>query len=129
MTVNGKDPSTVTDGFHTMQELYDYRLAYNACLFNEWAERGKYDVHKSWRHSDGELCFGGGWLVVSAQTPYGQVANHYEEQHLGFVSCIGAGNRSSVGRSHTRCCTGKIIVYCTHGKEVTPWILSSGFGC
>ena len=47
MTVNGKDPSTVTDGFHTMQELYDYRLAYNACLFNEWAERGKYDVHKS----------------------------------------------------------------------------------
>ena len=57
MTVNGKDPSTVTDGFHTMQELYDYRLAYNACLFNEWAERGKYDVHKSWRHSDGELCF------------------------------------------------------------------------
>lgn len=24
---------------------------------------GKYEVHKSYRHANGELCFGGGWLI------------------------------------------------------------------
>lgn len=65
------------DEHHTLEELYAYRSAYNALLFNEWAQQGKYDVHKSWRHNDGEQCFGGGWFIVSAQTPYGQVTNHY----------------------------------------------------
>lgn len=69
------------DNYHTMRELYDYRCAYNALIFNEWAAQGKYNVHKSWRHADGALCFGGGWFIVSAQTPYGQVTNHYEAKH------------------------------------------------
>lgn len=67
-----------SDGYHTFAELYHYRMLYNALLFNEWAARGVYDVHKSERHSDGELAFGGGWFVVSAQLPTGQVTNHYE---------------------------------------------------
>lgn len=67
-----------SDGYHTFNELYDYRKAYNALLFNEWASRGICDVHKSWHHSDGEACFGGGWFIVSAQTPSGQITNHYE---------------------------------------------------
>jgi hypothetical protein len=33
---------------------------------------------KSWKHSDGEPCFGGGWFVVTAQLPTGQITNHYE---------------------------------------------------
>ena len=77
-----------SDGYHTMQELYDYRCAYNALLFNEWADLGKYDVHKSWRHSDGELCFGGGWFVVCAQTPHGQVTNHYEAKHWELFNVL-----------------------------------------
>ena len=67
-----------SDGYHTFNELYAYREVYNALLFNEWARLGLYDVHKSWRHSDGELCFGGGWFIVVAQTPEGQVSNHYK---------------------------------------------------
>jgi len=55
-------------------------------LFNEWANeqfqdnKGEpaYDVHKSWKHNDGELCFGGGWFVVVAVLPTGQISNHYE---------------------------------------------------
>ena len=68
-----------SDGYHTFKELYAYRMIYNALLFTEWAKAGKYDIHKSWKHSDGELCFGGGWFVVTAQLPTGQVTNHYEE--------------------------------------------------
>lgn len=67
-----------SDGYHTFAELYHYRMLYNAALFNEWAAAGRYDVHKSLRHSDGELCFGGGWFVVCAQLPSGQISNHYE---------------------------------------------------
>lgn len=67
-----------SDGYHTFTELYEYRRLYNALLFNEWARLGKYDVHKSVRHSDGELCFGGDWFIVVAELPTGQISNHYK---------------------------------------------------
>ncbi len=67
-----------SDGYHTFNELYDFRKAYNAALFNEWAQNNKYSVHKSKRHFDGENCFGGGWFIVVAQLPDGQISNHYE---------------------------------------------------
>lgn len=67
-----------SDGYHTFNELYEFRKQYNAALFNEWALSGKYHVHKSWRHYDGELCFGGGWFIVVALLPSGQISNHYE---------------------------------------------------
>lgn len=91
---------SISDGYHTIDELYFFRKVYNALLFNEWArqitretafskdargrtmqivvgEANKYDVHKSLRHNDGELCFGGGWFVVVAILPSGQITNHY----------------------------------------------------
>lgn len=67
-----------SDGYHTYNELYEFRKLYNAALFNEWAIAGKYDVHKSWKHNDGELCFNGGWFVVTAMLPTGQITNHYK---------------------------------------------------
>lgn len=67
----------IHDGFHNFDELYNYRMAYNAALFNEFALQNKYNVHKSLRHADGELCFGGGWFVVVAELPTGQITNHY----------------------------------------------------
>lgn len=67
-----------SDGYHTFDELYEFRLLYNAALFNEWALLGKYDVVKSKKHSDGTKPFGGGWFVVSAELPDGQITNHYE---------------------------------------------------
>jgi hypothetical protein len=67
-----------SDGYHTFNELYEFRKVYNAALFNEWAVGGKCSVYKSWRHHDGELCFGGGWFIVVAVLPNGQISNHYE---------------------------------------------------
>jgi hypothetical protein len=67
-----------SDGYHTFNELYEFRKAYNVALFNEWAAANKCSVHKSWRHHDGEKCFGGGWFIVVAITPNGQISNHYE---------------------------------------------------
>ena len=81
----------ITDGYHTFDELYQFRLAYNALLFNEWAKgvypyEGEplYDTHKSLKHNDGELCFGGDWFIVMAETPYGQISNHYELKYWNY---------------------------------------------
>ena len=64
-----------------LQELYDFRLMYNALLFNEWHKNGTYEVYKSTRHHDGELCFEGEWFVVVAILPTGQITNHYHILH------------------------------------------------
>ena len=70
-----EDKGEISDGYHTFNELYYYRMLYNAAFFNllpkEW-------VHKSKKHHDGEECFGGGWFIVMANLPTGQISNHYE---------------------------------------------------
>ena len=72
------DIGSLSDGYHTFDELYEFRKVYNALLFNEWAKQGKYKVHKSTKHRSGEECFGGGWFIVVALLPAGQVSNHYK---------------------------------------------------
>ncbi|WP_029292241.1 hypothetical protein [Cellulomonas sp. HZM] len=64
------------DEHHTMDELYEYRMLYNAHAAHGWLAAGV-PVVKSWQHSDGEPCFGGGWFIVVATLPTGQVSNHY----------------------------------------------------
>ena len=75
---SGTDVGEVSDGYHTFNELYEFRKVYNAALFNEWAKQGKYNVHKSMKHHEGDECFGGGWFIVVAVLPGGQISNHYE---------------------------------------------------
>jgi hypothetical protein len=69
-----------SDGHHTHNELYEYRMLYNAHAAHGWLAAG-IRVVKSWRHHDGEPCFGGGWFVVVAELPTGQVSNHYRAEH------------------------------------------------
>jgi hypothetical protein len=75
---NDIDRGKIRDEYHSFRELYDFRKMYNAALFNEWWLAEKYQVHKSIRHNDGELCFGGGWFIVVALLPSGQISNHYK---------------------------------------------------
>lgn len=78
----GVEIGDISDGYHSFRELYEFRKMYNAALFNTWAEcdpyKVLYDVHKSKRHHDGEECFGGGWFIVVAILPGGQISNHYK---------------------------------------------------
>jgi hypothetical protein len=105
------DSGDVSDGYHTFDELYEYRLLYNAALFNEWAlsdawydqepKSGHfYDVHKSYFHSDGLPAFGGGWFVVVAQLPTGQITNHYEAGHWELFK-IPARQKAAEWDNHT----------------------------
>lgn len=74
---------STSDGYHSFDELYDYRMLYNAHAAHGWLAAGL-PVVKSWQHSDGELCFGGGWFIVTATLPTGQVSNHYAAEHWGL---------------------------------------------
>jgi len=76
-----------SDGYHTFKELYEFPKIYNAVLFNEWTSGGKYQIHKSKKHSDGEECFGGGWFIVVATLPTGQISNHYELKDWDLFEC------------------------------------------
>jgi hypothetical protein len=72
------DMGEISDGYHTFNELYEYRKLYNACLFNEWGKQNLYDVHKSRLHSDGTVPFGNkDYFIVVAELPTGQISNHY----------------------------------------------------
>lgn len=72
---NPSDKGEISDGYHTFNELYYYRMLYNAAFFNSLPKDW---VHKSKKHHDGEECFGGGWFIVMANLPTGQISNHYE---------------------------------------------------
>lgn len=65
-----------SDGYHTFSELYQRQALYHAHACRAWLKEG-YEVTKSLRHHDGESCFQGGWFIVTAQLPTGQVSNHY----------------------------------------------------
>ena len=74
-----EDKGNISDGYHTFNELYEYRLLYNASMFNELSKQGLYDVHKSKLHSDGTIPFDDeNWFIVQAELPTGQISNHYE---------------------------------------------------
>lgn len=68
------------DEHHTMDELYEYRMVYNAMAANLMVQAGGTAV-KSLRHHDGELCFDGGWFIVCLYTLDGWVTNHYKQEH------------------------------------------------
>jgi len=91
----------ISDGHHTFSELYDFRLAYNVALFNTWGAFGLNDVHKSKLHDDGSIPFGDpDMFIVVANTPSGQISNHYNVKHWDLFE-IEERDIASVFDGHT----------------------------
>lgn len=84
-----------SDGFHTFNELYYYRLCYNAALINTLVSLKDtlpnsfkdIKVCKSKKHFGGEPCYGGGWFIVMISTPWGQISNHYKLEYWDMFDC------------------------------------------
>ena len=74
----------LSDGYHTFNELYYQRLILFAALVRQHKDR----AWKSFRHEDGELCFGGGWFIVGIDTPEGSYTYHYENKHFDLFDCV-----------------------------------------
>lgn len=96
----GMETDLISDGWHSFGDLYSFRLAYNALAFNLLRELQDLtplsqsitafpildywdtNVHKSWKHHDGEYCFGEEkkWFIVAAKLPTGVITNHYKAE-------------------------------------------------
>ena len=73
----------MSDGYHTFNGLYYQRMILFAALVKAYKDR----AWKSYRHEDGELCFGGGWFIVGIDTPAGSYTYHYENKHFDLFEC------------------------------------------
>lgn len=88
-------PTGISDGYHTFEELYYYRLCYNAIFINSLVKLIKENpatfkdikVCKSKKHFGGEPCYGGGWFIVMISTPWGQISNHYKLEYWDMFNC------------------------------------------
>lgn len=78
------DIGEVSDGFHTFNSLYEQRMILFAALVKAYKDKS----WKSYRHEDGEYCFGGGWFVVGIDTPEGSYTYHYENKYWNMFDCI-----------------------------------------
>lgn len=76
------DKGRLSDGFHTFDELYESRCVLTAGFFNLLTKSG-IETCKSWKHADGEPCFGGGCFIVMANLPTGQISFHYPAKDWG----------------------------------------------
>jgi hypothetical protein len=78
-----EDIGELSDGYHTFNSLYEQRMYLFATLVN-------LNSHKSWKsykHEDGQLCFGGGWFIVGIDTPKGTYTYHYENKYWYLFEC------------------------------------------
>lgn len=73
----------MSDGYHTFNGLYYQRMVLFAALVNAHKDK----AWKSWKHEDGELCFGGGWFIVGIDTPQGSYTYHYEAKDFVLFDC------------------------------------------
>lgn len=76
--VMGGHPAQLTDGFHTMEELYDHRRALTAALM---AERADISWRSRAHHPDDDPMFEGGYFIVGIDTPAGTITYHYKLAH------------------------------------------------
>lgn len=74
----------LSDGFHTFNGLYEQRMILFAALVKAYKDK----AWKSYRHEDGEYCFGGGWFIVGIDTPEGSYTYHYENKYWDMFDCV-----------------------------------------
>ena len=73
----------LSDGYHTFNGLYEQRMILFAALVKAYKDR----AWKSYKHEDGEYCFGGGWFIVGIDTPEGSYTYHYENKFWDLFDC------------------------------------------
>ena len=75
---------TLSDGYHTFNELYEQRMYLFATIVNQNKEL----AWKSLKHEDGKLCFDGDWFIVGIDTPRGSYTYHYENKYWNLFDCL-----------------------------------------
>ena len=80
---NQIDSGELSDGYHTFNQLYHQRAMLFATIVNQNSDK----AWKTHKHEDGEPCFGGGWFLVTIDTPQGAYGYHYEDKYWDLFKC------------------------------------------
>lgn len=91
---------TASDGYHTHNELYHYRMLYNVHTALAFDHAG-WQVVRSRRHSNGEIIFDGPWFVVHMETPAGPITNHYRAEYWRLFDGIEEVEQAPAWDLHT----------------------------
>ena len=89
-------PEEISDGYHTLAELYEHRHALCLALMRSipdhwWMSR---------RHNDGELCFGSDeWFIVGADLPGGNTITYHLPSTLWDLAIATGATVLERGRS------------------------------
>lgn len=74
---------TFLTGINTFNQLYYQRAILFACIVMQ----NKDKAWKTHNHEDGTPCFGGGWFLVTVDTPEGSYGYHYEDKYWDIFDC------------------------------------------
>lgn len=73
----------LSDGFHTFNQLYYQRMVLFSILVKQFKDKS----WKSYKHEDGEECFGGDYFIVGIDTPEGPYTYHYKTEYWDWFDC------------------------------------------
>jgi hypothetical protein len=89
------DPSQISDGYHTFEELYEHRHALTLSLMKARPDLFWY----SRRHNDGELCFGdGSWFILGAELPVAGGITYHLPMRLWDAATLTGATELEIGR-------------------------------
>lgn len=71
----GGSVKSISDGYHTFDELYLHRMILSSLFFNSHPDKS----WKSKQHHDGTMF--DGMFIVGIETPKGQYSYHYKLEH------------------------------------------------
>ena len=120
---NVNEIGEVSDGFHTFNGLYEQRMILFAALVKAYKDK----AWKSYRHEDGEYCFGGGWFIVGIDTPEGSYTYHYENKYWNMFDCIDLP-RAKHWDGHTEADAETRLMSLEPERKKGKWIDDSIFG-
>lgn len=69
---------SISDGYHTFDELYWHRMVLFAVICNTHIQR----AWKSWKHHDGTMY--DDYFIVGVNTPKGQYSYHYHKDNWDY---------------------------------------------
>lgn len=85
-------PAQLSDGYHTMEELYEHRRALTAALAAFYAAACPDPTRGAWRskahHPDDDPMFEGGYFIVGIEVETGPVTYHYKLTHWDDFAAV-----------------------------------------
>lgn len=92
----------MTDGYHTLDELYHHRMVLFAALTKKYPAR----AWKSWKHADGTMY--DDYFIVGMATPVGDFSYHYHKDNWDLFE-VPAMDNAPAFDGHTSKDVGRLL--------------------